>query len=323
MNPAARREKCLNLQKAILEKKIPEGLRIAITGPDKEKADTLRTQNTYYAEATVAPWFDEKPELEVPMAVAQKLPKQIQLYLPAEQKRALQVGERQHTPTVKPRQTSLTSHHQGAAAAAVPAPKTALSAPNTNKKEGGKASNKRKSPSSVDEKKGTGKAAKRPQGPGQGKSANRDKPEGRPKGSTYKFSHVSPTTGKKRFMRTDVNAKGAQIFSSDEPGGDQKSKLEEQLEDMQEQLDLTSNQNHDLMAKNETLTRLALQWHKEQLTYMQRLKDYAASQIKVIQILSKDYQADPLPDAPATPVWLVAAEEKANRQVAETLDLSI
>ena len=322
MNPPARREKCLNLQKATLEQSIPEGLRTAITGPNKEKADAMRTEQALYAEATVAPWFDEKPVLEVTMAVAQKLPKQIQFYLPNEQKEALQVGERRRTLAVKPHQTSLTSHHQEAAAAALPAPKTA-------KKKGGTTSGKRKSPASVDEKTGAAKAAKKAKGPGQGRSADPEKPSGRPRESKYKFSHVSPASGKKRYIRIDGDGqnmtagKGASIFSSNEPGADQNSKLQEQLDDMQEQLELVNNQNHDLTAKSDTLMRLTLQWHKEQLVYMQRLKDYAASQIKLIKLLSKDFEEDKPPDAPATPAWLVAAEEKANKQVAEALDLSI
>ena len=80
-----------------------------MTGPNKDKADAMRKEQALYAEATLAPWFDEKPVIEVPMAIAQKLPVQIQFYLPDEQKQALQVGGCQ--PTVAPNLplTSLTS----------------------------------------------------------------------------------------------------------------------------------------------------------------------------------------------------------------------
>ena len=72
---------------------------------------------------------------------------------------------------------------------------------------------------------------------------------------------------------------------------------------------------------NETLEREVLQYHKQQLAYIDRLHDFADSHINVIQVLSQAYTPKPHPTAPATPAWLVAIEEKANKQVAEALEI--
>ena len=204
------------------------------------------------------------------------------------------------------------------------APKTAKKTP----KEGG---TKRKSPSSKgeDDGKGKGKAKAKGQGagPGQGKSSDPNNPSGRPKDSRFKFSHVSPTSGKKRFKRTDgggsINAEGCDILSADEPGADQKPQVDSRLDDMNETVELVNNQNHDLTVKIETLERLALQYHKEQLAYIERLHDYANSQISVVEVLKDDYTPKPAPTAPTTPAWLAGIEEKANKQASEALDLTI